>query len=197
MSRHFNKFAALIAVFTLMIVLGACSQFGTGGAINAPTTGDTANDAAAAGQYVPNIPGFIQLDTTDIVSALTSVGAPISLITGNPVSAALLSQIQGMMDCYSNVGAVASRVYAQTDIASIVEGQIPVAGVVAVINTDRVANNFLPCALGSGRGMRAEASQPCGGSGSFPAANGENITYLYAATSQDLCNIFLGSFPRQ
>ncbi len=196
-----NQFSHTINVTLIaaavLVLATACSQLGTGGVVSVPTTGDTANDAAAAQQYLPSIPGYLSVEASDIVSAITSVGAPASLITGNPAAAAMFAQIQGMMTCYSSVGAVAARVYAQADIATVLEGQIPSAGVLAVVNVDRVVNNFLPCALGSGRGEgfgAQTASQPCAGSGSIQAANGETITYIYAATNEDLCRTFAGSF---
>jgi len=69
-------------------------------------------------------------------------------------------------------------------------------GALAVINQDRLANNFLPCALGSGKGFSAQsaAPQPCANSGSF-SANGNTYWYLYAAKTQDLCTLIAQRLP--
>lgn len=187
----------LALLLILSLVLAACSAIGSPGAISnlVPTTGDTASDPSAAQRFLPNIPGYTATDTTSISSAIAAVGGGASLLSGNPATAAMVAQIDGMIQCYQNVGAVAARVYTQTDISGIVQGQIPNVGALAVINQDRLINNFLACALGSGqRAFSAQAVEPCGGSGST-VVDGETLHYVYAATTPDLCTIFASQFP--
>ncbi len=178
-------------------LIAACSQIGVPGGAVVPTTGNTSSDAAAAQQYVPDLPGYLSTDATSVTGALSTITGGASLISGNPITAAMIAQLDGMVSCYSSVGAVAAKIYAQVDIASVSQGQIPAVGVLAVINQDRLVNNFLPCALGSGRGMSAQSvpeNQPCGNSGSFQA-NANTYWYLYAATKQDLCAAIAQRLP--
>jgi hypothetical protein len=162
----------------------------------APTTANTSGDVGAAGTYMPNLAGYVTTDAANITDAIAAVGGSAALVTGNPIVAAAVAKIDQMISCYRGVGAVAARVYAQSDISTVLQGQLPVVGAIGIINNDRIVNNFLPCALQTQR-TEAQAAQPepCGGSGSFVAASGETITYVYAATSPVLCDQFRASFP--
>jgi hypothetical protein len=185
-----------ILLLIAVMMIAACSRLGIPGGAAVPTTGDTASDAAAAQQFVPELPGYISTNATSISSAISTITGGASILSGNPVSAALIAQIDGMIACYQDVGAVAAKVYAQPDIATIAQGQIPTVGALAVINQDRLVNNFLPCALGSNRSFSAQAEtpQPCSNSGSFQV-NGETLWYVYAATDQTLCTAIAQHLP--
>lgn len=195
MSRKTVKQLALVLG---LLILASCSVLGTpgtGGLV--PTTGDTASDPSAVQRFLPNIPGYNVTDADSLVDAITAVTGGASLLTGNPVTAAMVAQIDGMIQCYQNVGAVGARIYTQANIGQLLEGQVPAVGALAMINQDRLVNNFLPCALGSaGDSFRAQgaAVEPCSGSGSF-VAEGETIHYLYAATQPDLCAQFQAHIP--
>lgn len=193
----FRKPLHFLALLLGVTLLAACS-LNTGTIVDAvPTTGDTASDASAVQQYLPNIPGYTAVDADSIVDAITAVGGGASLVTGNLVTAALVAQIDSMIQCYQNVGAVGAKVYTQVDIGQLVQGQIPTVGALAMVNQNRIVNNFIPCALGGlGDSMsaQAEAVQPCTGSGSF-VVNNETILYLYAATQPELCSQFEAYIP--
>lgn len=177
-----------------VLAIASCSV--VGGTNLVPTTGDTASDLSAAQRYVPDLPGYISTNASNITDAITAVGGGASLLTGNPVGTALIGQINGMIQCYQNVGAVAAKVYVEASVSNLVQGQIPSAGALAVLNQERIVDNFLPCALGSAQGLSAQADQPqpCFGSGSFVVDN-ETLYYLYAATDQNLCTTFQSLFP--
>lgn len=185
-----------ISLLVAVLLIAGCSRLGIPGGAAVPTTGNTANDAAAAQQFVPDLPGYLSTDATSISSAVSTITGGASILSGNPLGAAMIAQIDGMIACYQNVGAVAAKVYAQPDIATLAQGQIPTVGALAVINQDRLVNNFLPCALGANRGMsaQAETAQPCASSGSFQV-NGETLWYVYAATNQDLCSAIAQHLP--
>ncbi len=187
----------IFALTALALVAAACSVVGTGGIVPVATTGDTARDPSAAQQFVPDIPGYISTDASNITAAISAVGGGASLITGNPVTAALIAQIDGMINCYRATGSVAAKVYVQADIGQVAQGQIPIVGAMAVLNQDRLVNNFLACALGAGpQGFSAQAAQqqPCSNAGSF-VFNGETLHYLYAATDISLCQQLQARIP--
>lgn len=185
----------LLLLPLLLIILSGCEALGSlSGAV--PTTGDTAADPSAAQRFLPNLSnyGYIATDATSISSAIASVGGSASLITGDPVTAALINQIDAMIQCYGRVGAVAARIYTENNIGSVLQGQVPRLGVLAVVNQDRVVNNFLQCALRQ-NGISAQAAvEPCGGTGQF-SRDGETLHYLYAATSPELCTLFVAAMP--
>jgi hypothetical protein len=186
----FRNVLLLIAV----LLIAACSKIGIpGGAV--PTTGDTSSDPAAANQFVPDLPGYVSTNASSISSAISTVTGGASVLTGNPVAAALIQQIDGMIQCYQGVGAAAAKVYVEVNIGNLVEGQTPTVGALALINQDRLVNNFLPCAVGSGSGFSQQsAAQPCGSSGQF-TVEGETLWYLYAATNQTLCTAIQSHLP--
>ncbi len=159
-------------------------------------TGDTASDPASARTLLPNVPGYTRTDATNITDAITTAGGGAMLISGNAAVAALIVQLDRMMQCYQGVGAVAAQVYTQSDISGVLVGQVPRVGAVAVVNQDRLARNFLSCALGSqpqAFSAQGEQIQPCGGAGSR-TVQGEAIHYVYGASSPELCQAFQAHF---
>ncbi len=194
-----RKSVTILVLLVAAVLISACSLPTTGGSGGGivPTTGDTSSDPSAVQQFLPNIPGYVATDADSIVDAVTAVGGGASLITGNPVTAALITQIDSMIQCYQNVGAVGARVYTQADISSVLQGQVPVVGALALVNQNRVVNNFLQCALSGVQAFSAQAAeqQPCSGSGQF-VVNNETILYVYAATDQALCTQFQGYMNR-
>jgi hypothetical protein len=187
--------SVLASLMICTLAVAACSV--VGGSNLVPTTGDTANDPSAAQRFVPDLPGYISTNATNVTDAISAITGGASLLTGNVPAAALVAQIDGMIQCYQNVGAFAAKVYVEANVSNLVQGQVPSAGALAVINQDRIASNFMACALGSGgQGLSAQSDQPqpCFGSGTFTADN-ETLHYLYAATEPNLCAQFQSLFP--
>jgi hypothetical protein len=180
----------LLTLILLALLLAACGQV----QLNVvPTTGDTAFDAASAQSQIPNFSnyGYSNIDASSITDAIGGLGGSAALVSGNPAAAAAILKIDDMIQCYESVGAIAAAVYAQADVAQLLEGQLPKAGAVAIVNRDRLAGNLLPCALNTGQGMRAMSAQiePCAGAGTF-VRQGATFDYVYAATDPELCNLF-------
>lgn len=195
-----RRTSILAAAIFMLAALAACN-LGEAVGVAVPTTGDTSTDPSAAQQFLPTVAGYNALDADSIVDALTMIAGGGSTLSGNLAALGLVTQIDSMIQCYQNVGAAAARIYVPAnaiDIAGqISQGQTPNLGVVAIINQDRLVNNFLSCALGGGnQGFSAQAAepQPCAGSGTF-TANGQTLHYLYAATYQDLCTAFDAALP--
>jgi hypothetical protein len=180
----------IIAVIALFIAVGCNFTLSTG------PTGDTANQTTSAQTLMPNIAGYTRTNADSITDAITAVGGGASLISGNPALAAGIAKIDSMIQCYQDVGAVAANVYTQTDIGTVLQGQIPRVGAVAVVNQDRLSRNFLNCALGNqnqGFSAQSAAIEPCFGGDTF-TKNGETITYVFAATDPSLCTAFQQHF---
>ncbi|MBZ0276863.1 MAG: hypothetical protein K8I60_12000 [Anaerolineae bacterium] len=177
----------LVTILLGIIFLAACQVV--------PATGDTANDAAAAQQFLPTIPGYTSTEATNVTEALSQAGAGASLLTGNVPLAGLIAKLDNMMQCYQNVGAVSARVYTEVNPPTV---GIPRVGALAVINETRLGRNLLQCALNTAtQGIQAQSVelQPCGGSGSIEV-NGEKISYVFGATTPDLCAAFQQPFNR-
>jgi hypothetical protein len=187
---------SILFAVALIVFASACSQLG--GVSNlVPTTGNTANDASAVQRFIPNLSaaGYTGIEAASVQQALSTVSGGGALLTGNPALSALIAQLDGMVSCYRRVGAADARIYYQSNIANIITGNaVPAVGALAVINQDRLVNNFLSCALGAGQGLSAQnAVQICSSSGSV-RVNNETISYIYAATSQQLCDLMASPF---
>lgn len=180
--------AIRVFIFASLLLMAAGCQI-------VPGTGDSATDAAAAQQFVPqNIPGYIAVDATSITDALSKAGVAGSVLSGNVPAAGAIAKIDDMIRCYQGVGAVAAKVYTEANIAGAISG-VPKIGAIAVVNTTRLQRNLLQCVLNTG-GASAQAAneiQPCGSSGQI-TVNGENIQYVFAATTPELCTVFQAKF---
>jgi hypothetical protein len=158
------------------------------------TPSGTSGDTNSAQSFLPDLAGYTETDARNVTDALSSLGGNAADLIGNPLVEAAITRIDGMMSCYQDVGAVAARVYTQADIGTILTGETPKIGALAVINEDRLRDNFLACSVGS-QGLSAQAAsvEPCGGSGTT-TRNGQTIHYIYGATDPELCTLFQQNF---
>lgn len=171
-------FVLLIAAFVLV----ACDD-----------TGDTAEDAGAAQQFIPNPAGYTQHDTDDIQDAVATTLAGAGIATGNPVLTALVAQMDTLVECYRDVGAFDAKMHIQDVSASNIT--VPTAGVAAVINLDRAARNTVPCLTQDPLGLGAQRSllNPCSSNGTFEQ-DGDTYLYFYGASNTPLCEVYQAHF---
>ncbi|GAB4527384.1 MAG: hypothetical protein OHK0046_45140 [Anaerolineae bacterium] len=176
-------FLLVIMSLTLM----ACSAGGTG---------DSRDDAQAAQAFLPALTGFTTYETDSITDAVATALGSASAVTGNAPGAVLFERIDTLIDCYREVGAVDARIYVQQiDVSNVA---VPLAGVVAVVNQNRVRNNFLGCITQTpldGVFGAQSVVEPCTSSGTF-TSGGDTISYIYAATNTPLCDQFERHFSR-
>ncbi|MBN8591462.1 MAG: hypothetical protein J0M33_06875 [Anaerolineae bacterium] len=182
-----------ILVIVVVLSAAACQSVG----LPVPGSGDSANDAASASQFVPaSIPGYVSTDGfSSLADALNRVGVQATVLTGNVQFAPIVAQLDDLITCYQSVGAVAARVYSENPLPL---DRVPKVGLLAVINTTRVSRNLLQCALRQTFGAQSATTatiQPCGGSGNL-TVNNENLEYVYAATTPELCTTFQAQFNR-
>lgn len=171
-------------IYLALCLLAACSLL---------QTSDTSSDAASADRFVPqSIPGYTVTDAASVTEALANAGVAATVFKGNPALAAVISRLDGMVQCYKGVGAVSAKIYTETNASTSI---IPKVGVLAVVNTTRLQRDFLYCALAqNNNSIQAEgAIQPCSGSGS-KVVNNETLEYVYGATTPELCSVFEQQF---
>lgn len=172
-----------ILLIVVLLALTACSL--------AQETGDTSGDATAAQRFVPDLAGYTEHTTNNLRDTLVTALGGASVLSGNPVQALLVAKVDDLIDCYQDVGALEAKIYTQNvDLSEIA---IPIGGVLAVVNQDRIRDNFLSCLTRPPEmdmfGAQAAEPEPCYGYGTFTVED-ETISYLYAATDQPLCNEF-------
>ncbi|MBC7811173.1 MAG: hypothetical protein H7175_08505 [Burkholderiales bacterium] len=177
-----------VLLLVVVALLSACGLAGT------PSGSNT--DAGAAQRFLPTINGYTQTDANNVREAISSVGEGATAIIGRPEVSLVIDRIDSALSCYNNVGAVAARVYTQADLLQLAQGELPKIGALAVVNEQRLIENLLACAVNpNGFSAQAAAIEPCGGSGRF-AVGDENISYVYVATTPELCATFENSFAQ-
>jgi hypothetical protein len=167
----------MIFLIVLVVWAAACT----------PNTSQTANDPAAAQQLMPNIVGYTANEVTDVVAALSTAATAASLAGGNLPVAGALNRAEALLRCLQERGAVSGRSYLQQNITNIV----PEAGVVVIVNNDRVSENFLACLASGARPMTAQTItiEPCAEAGTF-AFQGNNYSFVYVGVGSELCGYF-------
>lgn len=176
----------LVLLLVMALLVAACQP-----------TGDTAADPEAAQNLLPQLPEFETSDADSIIDALTTAGVGASVTTGNAPAAVLVQQVEAVTQCLQDVGAVAANVYVDNSVS--VDNPLPRAGVIAVVNTSRVEQNLLQCAMSTGNlpGVNAQGVQlsPCADNGTF-TYEGDDIVWLVAATDTFVCEAAALHFRR-
>ena len=179
-----SKRILIVVVCLSLLALAGCDAF---------DTGDTSEDPEAAQSFFPTISGFNVQESGGIQDAIVGALGGVSVLTANPVQAALVERVDTLLDCYRERGALDVKIYTE-NISNITEPRVPLAGVLAVINVSRVRDNFASCILESPRALTATV-EPCAGTGSF-VFEGDTIRYIYAAIDTPLCDIFKNHFSQ-
>lgn len=180
----------LVLPILLLLLLSAC---GLGG------TGDTSSDPAAAQSFLPVISGYRTYDVDSLADALTAAGVGGSAITGNLLGSAAFVKLNGVIQCYQDVGAATAQIYLPTTInPTQLQTNPPATGVVAVVNETRLGRNLISCLTG-GEGSDLFAQEvgfePCVEGGRFTFTE-ENISYVFAGTTPALCDTFRSHFAQ-
>ncbi len=182
-----QKIRILMLMLLCMLALSACN-FGT-------STDDTNTDVEAAQNFFPNLTGYNISSADSIIDAVTTTLGGASLVTGNPIAAVLIERADTMIGCYQEVGAADARIYTQR--INLTEPTVPTAGVLAIVNQNRVVDNFLHCLtqnpLSGAFSAQSANPEPCYGYGTF-AFNGDNVSFFYVATDTPLCDLFNSAF---
>jgi hypothetical protein len=170
---------ALFAVF----LLAACGTTPTG----------TDTDAGAAGNFLPGtdvMTGYTITEAESITDAITAAAGQGANVLDNAALSLAVERVDAFIECYTDVGAVAANIYTEVDLASILSGGslVPGVGTVAVVNQDRVQENFIACATaGDNAAFSAQsATEICQGSGTFTSGD-DTFRYIYISTKTDFC----------
>lgn len=165
-----------ILLASLATLLVACDT------IAAPT-GDTSTDVDSAQNQLPSFANYAQTDAQNVKEALTRAIQAGSLATGNLISAGILERLNTMADCFADVGALAGRVYTSLNP--------PAAGLLVVVNNERITSNFMQCAVNPGARaqMRSAVVEPCASAGTY-TDNNITYSYIYASSDPSMCGSF-------
>jgi hypothetical protein len=166
----------------LGLAVAACSTTPTG----------TNTDANAAGNFLPTAGVYsgYEITTADsLTDALTAAAGEGAEALDNPAITRVVQQVDAFIDCYSDAGAVAANIYTQVDLGGILSSGnlVPNVGTIAVVNQDRVQENFVACVTGGGaQTFSAQATTLCRSSGTFQSG-GDTFRYIYISNQVDFC----------
>jgi len=156
-------------------------------------TGNEQQDPQAAQSFFPTFTGYniegLQGVQDAVLGGLTAFG----IGTGNLPFSALMYKLDDFVDCYRETGAFDARLYVER-LSNVDDVRLPVAGVLVVLNQNRVIDNFLPCITRPPSDIaRVMTAEPCTGNGTFQSGT-DTISYLYAATDEPLCALWQAHF---
>ena len=169
----------VLLLLMIVMVVAACDRI-------AQPTGDSASDASSAQNQLPSFAAYTSTDAANVKDALTRALQVGSLGTGNIIAAGMIERLNTMADCLGDVGALAGRVYSSINP--------PAAGLLVLVNNERLTSNLMQCALNPGAQAQTEGRQavePCASNGTY-TDNGVSYTYIYAATDPSMCGAFEG-----
>jgi hypothetical protein len=168
----------------LMIALAACQS-----------TGDDEEDAAAAQSFFPEFTEYTVQGTENIQDAIASTLTAANLSTANVPLAGVVLKMDDFIDCYRETGSFDAQIYVENPTDQLIEEgvRLPYAGLLVIVNQDRLANNLLPCLTRGPQDLfGAQAVQtpdPCSGNGTFEF-EGDTIGYLYLGSDGPMCDLF-------
>jgi hypothetical protein len=159
----------LVAVLCL-IVMVACSN---------PPGAPTPDTSAAS--LIPNLPDYHISTTNDLQTAITTIAGSAALSAGRVETAALVTAVNGIAQCYQRLGAYEGRTFInKTD--PLMSGALVIFNQSVITSPDAFAECMPISAM-----ARSAAPQPCA---NFYTLNKNNTTYYiaYAATDASVCN---------
>lgn len=178
-----------LIILTLLsfLLLAACES-----------TGDTTEDPEAVQNFFPQVPGYNMQQTTNIQDAVTTAMSAAGISSGNLVGMGVVIKLDDFVDCYREVGAFDARVYVEQPSDDMIQEGVrpPRAGVVVLVNQNRLMDNLMPCMARAPSGpfsAQDATPEPCYGNGEF-VFNEDTFGYLYAATDQPLCDQYQQHF---
>lgn len=144
-----------------------------------------------AQSFLPALENYNTIDGENLSTALQAVGA-YAAIQADPRMAGIVVMTDEFLDCAAEQGAVATRMYhSQSNPVS--------AGVVAVVNTERLAafDSIVRCMLGDAVSFRTAVArpEPCYDAWTYTR---DNVEYwmMYAGTEEEICTDFAEDLPR-
>ena len=175
--RGLKRSRIVVIICLLLPWLAACSD-----------TGNTAHDALSAQRLLPNLAAYTasEVDTT-MDGAFAAMGGA-ALVGGQVGITAAIAKVEQVLQCFQDRGAIAARFYSQKDTG----GALPKVGAVLVINTSRINQEMINCALGGQeQAVTAQAIDldVCASAGALTYKN-DSISYVYVGSHSEVCALY-------
>jgi hypothetical protein len=140
-----------------------------------------------AARLLPNLPAYRQVEGQTITAYVGALSEGAALLAGQPQLALTVGVLDGVIDCYQEVGGVRARVYSHAE-------QPLAAGLVAIVDEARIndPDNLFRCvtpAALSLEGTEEIVIEPC--AATLTLVNDEGTFYVvYAGSTFNTCRDF-------
>ena len=133
--------------------------------------------------------------TESIQDAIASSLTAANLSAGNVPLAGVVLKMDDLADCFRDTGSFDAQIYVENPSDQLVqEGvRLPYAGMLVIVNQDRLVNNLVPCLSRGPQDLfgaqSVQTPEPCSGNGTFDF-EGDTIGYLYLGSDRPMCQLF-------
>lgn len=144
-------------------------------------------DEPPAARLLPDLPAYRQVEGQMITTYIGALSEGAALLSGQPQLALTIGALDGVIDCYQEVGGVRARVYSHSE-------QPLEAGLVAIVDEGRIndPDNLFRCvtpAALSLEGADETVIEPC--AAAFTVVNEEGTFHVvYAGSTYSTCRDF-------
>jgi len=175
-----TKVMWFVMLSVLVLALSACDV------LNPEVTG-----TPKVTQMMPDLPGYKIVESQSIQDYIMTLSGGGALLAGHPELAALLTKLDGVIDCYREVGAVDARIYSDESF------QLS-SGAVAIADRDRLVDPRTLFRCVGGSELLPFSTQPtinpCSHSYTF-TQNGNEFYIAYMGTTYEICHAFCTNLP--
>lgn len=140
-----------------------------------------------AARLLPDLPAYRQIEGQSITGYIGALSEGAALLAGQPELALTVGALDGVIDCYQEVGGVRARVYSHAE-RPLEAGLVAIVDEARINDPDNLFRCVTPAAL-SLEGADEIAIEPC--AAALTLVNEEGTFYVvYAASTFSTCRDF-------
>ena len=140
-----------------------------------------------AARLLPDLPAYRQVEGKTITTYIGALSEGAALLAGQPQLALTVGTLDGVIDCYQEVGGVRARVYSHAE-RPLEAGLVAIVDEVRINDPDNLFRCVTPAAL-SLEGAEEMVIEPC--AAAFTLVNEDGTFYVvYAASTYTTCRDF-------
>ncbi|CUS02488.1 protein of unknown function [Candidatus Promineifilum breve] len=140
-----------------------------------------------AARLLPDLPAYRQVEGQTITTYIGALSEGAALLAGQPQLALTVGTLDGVIDCYQEVGGVRARVYSHAE-RPLEAGLVAIVDEVRINDPDNLFRCVTPAAL-SLEGAEEMVIEPC--AAAFTLVNEDGTFYVvYAASTYTTCRDF-------
>ena len=143
-----------------------------------------------AARLLPALPAYRQIEGQTITTYIGALSEGAALLAGQPQLALTVGALDGVIDCYQEVGGVRARVYSHAE-RPLEAGLVAIVDEAQINDPDNLFRCVTPAAL-SLEGPEGTVIEPC--AAALTIVNDEGTFYaVYAGSTYATCHDFCSS----